>query len=132
MSSSVARYTKKGHPHAAALSADPGLAVGLPAAADLDVPPMDLLADVAVKLRRTGRDAHVRPDVRRRARSPGACESHGRRHGPKNIFPSLAAGVDAFLLCYADAGNAEGQNDERLTAAEVIQRLFHHERRWPS
>ena len=48
------------------------LLIDLGASGDLDVPTMDLIADVDVKLRTPGRDAHVRPDARRRARPAGA------------------------------------------------------------
>ena len=45
-----------------------------------------------------GRDAHVRPDARRRPQWSGAGAAHRDVIGPENIFPSLAAGVEAYRL----------------------------------
>ncbi len=67
------------------------------ASGDLDVPTMDLIADVAVKLRDRGVTlmfAQMRGAVRDRLERANLMEVIGT----ENTFPTLAAGVDAFLL----------------------------------
>jgi sulfate permease, SulP family len=80
--------------------------IDLGASGDLDVPTMDLLADVAVKLR--ARDvtlmlAQVRGAVRDRLERAHAMDVIGQ----ENIYLSLAAGIDAYKQRYAIAPGAE-------------------------
>ena len=82
---------------AATQPAPRALLIDLGASGDLDIPTMDLIADVDVKLRQRGVTlmfAQMRGAVRDRLERAQLLEVIG----PENIFPSLAAGVDAFLL----------------------------------
>ncbi|MBK8050838.1 MAG: sodium-independent anion transporter [Anaerolineales bacterium] len=80
------------------------LLIDLAASGDLDIPTMDLIADVAVKLRERGVTlmfAEMRGAVRDRLAGANYMEVIG----PENCFPSLAAGVDAF---FAQSKDVEG------------------------
>lgn len=84
------------------------LLVDLGASGDLDVPTMDLMADVAVKLRERGVTlmfAQLRGAVRDRLARADLMDLIGT----ENMFPSLAAGVDAYLLRYAGNSKTNGQ-----------------------
>jgi MFS superfamily sulfate permease-like transporter len=82
--------------------------IDLGASGDLDIPTMDLIADVAVKLRARGVTlmfAQVRGAVRDRLE---------RGHvlaviGEENICLSLAAGVDAYVQRFEVASGAESR-----------------------
>ncbi len=82
------------------------LLIDLGASGDLDIPTMDLLADVDVKLRNRGVTlmfAQMRGAVRDRLE---------RAHfmdviGAENVFPSLAAGVDAYKQRFEAGTDAE-------------------------
>ena len=80
--------------------------IDLGASGDLDIPTMDLLADVAVKLR--GRDvtlmlAQVHGAVRDRLERAHVMDVIGL----ENIYLSLAAGIDAYKQRYVVAPGAE-------------------------
>ena len=78
------------------------LLIDLGASGDLDIPTMDLIADVDVKLRQRGVTlmfAQLRGAVRDRLERAQLIDVIG----PGNIFPSLAAGVDAYRQRYRDA-----------------------------
>ena len=84
--------------------------IDLGASGDLDIPTMDLIADVAVKLR--ARDvtlmfAQVRGAVRDRLERAHVIDIIG----PENIYLSLESGVDAFRKRYAVALNVESNVD---------------------
>ena len=82
------------------------LLIDLGASGDLDIPTMDLLADVAVKLRARGVTlmfAQVRGAVRDRLERAHVMDIIGQ----ENIYLSLAAGVDAYKQRYEVAPNAE-------------------------
>ncbi len=80
--------------------------IDLGASGDLDIPTMDLLADVAVKLR--GRDvtlmlAQVHGAVRDRLERAHVMDAIGQ----ENIYLSLAAGTEAYKQRYVVAPGAE-------------------------
>ena len=80
--------------------------IDLGASGDLDVPTMDLLADVAVKLRTqdvTLMLAQVHGAVRDRLERAHVMDVLG----PENIYLSLATGIDAYKQRYAVASAAE-------------------------
>ena len=85
--------------------------IDLGASADLDIPTIDLIADVAVKLRTRGVTlmfAQVRGAVRDRLERAHVMDVLG----PENIHLSLAAGVDAYKQRYAVVPNAASSVDE--------------------
>jgi MFS superfamily sulfate permease-like transporter len=84
--------------------------IDLGASGDLDIPTMDLIADVAVKLRARGVTlmfAQVRGAVRDRLERAHVIDIIG----PENIYLSLESGVDAFRKRYAVAPNVESNVD---------------------
>jgi MFS superfamily sulfate permease-like transporter len=92
------------------------LLIDLGASGDLDIPTMDLLADVDVKLRNRGVTlmfAQMRGAVRDRLERANLMDVIGA----ENIFPSLQAGVEAFLQRIQDEQDRAGSEP----AAAVIQ-----------
>jgi SulP family sulfate permease len=94
------------------------LLIDLGASGDLDIPTMDLLADVDVKLRQRGvilMFAQMRGAVRDRLERAQLIDVIGA----DNIYPSLAAGVEAYLQRYpdqlADAPDAAPDTDRVAT-----------------
>ena len=84
--------------------------IDLGASGDLDIPTMDLIADVAVKLRARGVTlmfAQVRGAVRDRLERAHVMDVIG----PENIYLSLESGVDAFQQRYTVVPNAESNVD---------------------
>lgn len=94
------------------------LLIDLGATGDLDVPTMDLLADVVAKLRARGVTlmfAQMRGAVRDRL-------AHAKLMdviGGENTFPSLTAGVDAFLTRFAASSPAPALSDEPSAGVEA-------------
>jgi high affinity sulfate transporter 1 len=85
--------------------------IDLGASSDLDIPTMDLIADVTAKLRNQGVTlmlAQVRGSVRDRLERAQVIDVIG----PENIHLSLAAGVDAFKQRFAAAPVAESSAAE--------------------
>jgi SulP family sulfate permease len=92
------------------------LLIDVGASGDFDIPTMDLLADVAVKLRLRGVTlmfAQMRGGVRDRLERAQLMDLIG----PENTFLSLAAGVDAFLARFPDQPHI----DPRAPATEAPQ-----------
>lgn len=80
--------------------------IDLGASGDLDIPTMDLIADVVVKLRARGVTlmfAQVRGAVRDRLERAHVMDVIGA----ENIYLSLESGVDAYRQRYAVAANVE-------------------------
>ena len=81
---------------AAGQPAPASLLIDIGGSGDLDIPTMDLIADVATKLRERGVTlmfAQMRSAVRDRLERANLMDVIGR----ENIHPTLAKGVDAFL-----------------------------------
>ena len=100
---------------AANLPEPSALLIDLSASGDLDIPTMDLIADVDTKLRERGVTlmfAHMRGGVRDRLERANLMDVIG----PENAFPTLAAGVEAFLLRSQD---------------HAVRALHDHERKVP-
>ncbi|MFO7635076.1 MAG: SulP family inorganic anion transporter [Caldilinea sp.] len=92
----------------AALPEPRALLIDLGASGDLDIPTMDLLADVDVKLRNRGVTlmfAQMRGAVRDRLERANFMDVIGA----ENIFPSLAAGVEAYQQRLLAAPSAESE-----------------------
>ena len=82
------------------------LLIDLGASGDLDIPTMDLLADVDVKLRNRGVTlmfAQMRGAVRDRLERANFMDVIGA----ENVFPSLAAGVEAYKQRFAAVPGGE-------------------------
>ncbi len=80
--------------------------IDLGASGDLDIPTMDLLADVDVKLRKRGVTlmfAQMRGAVRDRLERAHFMEVIGA----ENVFPSLAAGIEAYQQRFETVPDAE-------------------------
>lgn len=97
--------------------------IDIGASSDLDIPTIDMLADVAPKLRSQGVTlmfAQVRGNVRDLLRKTGAMDLIGA----ENVFVSVAAGVEAYARRFSTpapvVGEQNGQ-DEDVSAAELIR-----------
>ena len=92
--------------------------IDIGASGDLDVPTMDLIADVAVKLRDRGVTlmlAQMRGAVRDRLERANLMAVIGA----ENSFSTLAAGVDAFLLRTQNAGGSISDDTSVRAGQEV-------------